>query len=104
LININELIIPFNERFKEAMLSGKKIKTSRNKKYGTVGETFKIFGGTFEITAIEKKTLQEIAEKHYVEEGCQSPEEFKNIWIKLHPIKGFEGEQEVFVHSFVRVD
>jgi len=95
--------IPFKEEFKQALLSGEKTKTSRNKKYGKPGDTFAIFGGTFLIESIEKHPLQKVATQWYAEEGCDSPGAFRDVWIKLHPIKGFEAEKEVFVHTFKRI-
>ena len=91
---------PFSEQFKVNMLLGNKTKTSRNKKYGNAGDTFKIFGETFTITEIKKEKLDVIKNKYYREEGFFSPIDFENIWIKLHPRKGWEPDKLVFVHSF----
>lgn len=96
--------IPFKKEFRQALLDGKKTKTSRNKKYGDLGDTFDIFDGVFKITAIEKQPLEKVATQWYAEEGCDSPAAFRDIWIKLHPIKGFEAEKDVFVHTFTRIE
>jgi len=98
-----EVIIPFKESFRTAMLTDKKTKTSRNKKYGKSGDTFKKFGAVFEIISVEKHPLKKVAEEWFFEEGCLTAEEFKNIWISLHPLKGYEKDKEVFVHTFKRI-
>ncbi len=38
----------------------------------------------------------------YLQEGCESPEEFQRAWSGLHPRKGFVPERPVYVHWFVR--
>lgn len=97
------ITIPFKEQFKQALLDGQKTMTSRTKKYGKPGDTFSIYGGTFVIKHIEKKSLRDVAEQHYAEEGVDTPEAFRNVWIRLHPIKGFDAEQDVYVHTFERI-
>ena len=59
------LYIPFLEYWKEKMLNGKKTCTSRVRKYGNVGSTFKEFGATFEITDIKEIVLGEVGKKYY---------------------------------------
>ena len=97
---MSEVLIPFMPEWKEKMLNGIKTCTSRTKKYGSIGDYFKQFGAIFEITNIIKLPLSYIADILYIKEGCDSPEEFKKIWIKLHPRKGWVPNQEVFAHLF----
>jgi hypothetical protein len=96
----SEIYIPFMKEFEKTMKEGKKTKTSRNKKYGKPGMKFKIFGQEFELTEIKEENLDYIANNFYEEEGFSSPEEFKEIWKKLHPRKGWVPDQVVFIHEF----
>ena len=98
-----EVDIPFKEQFEESMLSGDKVCTSRNKKYGSSKDVFQRFGAHFMLVAIPKLPLKTVAFFLYKEEGFSSPEEFIDIWKKLHPRKGYDPEQLVFVHFFIRV-
>lgn len=91
---------PFSPEFEKSMLKGIKTKTSRNKKYGEIGDTFTAFGNKFTIVNIEKEKLEKVANEYCVEEGFMKPEEFIEKWNKLHPIKKWDPEQIVFVHSF----
>lgn len=93
-----EVKIPFNQEFRELILSGLKTCTSRNKRYGGEGDTFRIFGGKFEIYFIEKKRLDAVALYHYKQEGFDTSQDFVRFWRKLHPRKGFIPNQEVWVH------
>lgn len=86
------------------MLGGIKTCTSRTKPYGEVGDQFTAFGAMFEIRAVERLPLFEVACSFYRQEGVESPAAFKLLWEKLHPHKGWVGHQIVVVHHFRRVD
>jgi len=95
--------IPFQPKWQHKMLVGLKTCTSRTKRYGHTGDTFRHFGKTFIMLSIEKRTLKNIADNLYTQEGCDSQEEFKEVWIELHPRKGWVPNQKVFVHFFEKV-
>jgi len=77
-----------------------KTKTSRNKKYGSKGDTFIAFGETFTIVNITKEKLKTVAEKYFEEEGFLDSNAFIQKWKQLHPRKGYDPEHEVYVHEF----
>lgn len=89
--------VPFMPQFRDALLDGKKLMTCRTKPLGKKGDTFEAFGEEFVIELVRKITLKEVA-KHYRLEGLRSPEEFEQLWAKLHPRKGFVPDQEVYAH------
>ena len=95
--------IPFRDGFRRAMLAGDKDCTSRNKRYGDVGDTFEKFGATFEIDAQERSTLEDVALNLFREEGCTSPDHFIAVWKAIHPRAGWTPEKLVWVHYFKRV-
>ncbi len=95
--------IPFRPHFREDLLCGKKTCTARNKKYGQRGEAFKAFGELFQITKIQRLPLSNVKGRLFLQEGCESPEHFQRIWEEIHPRKGFDPLQEVWVHFFRRV-
>jgi len=92
--------IPFKSYFKDAMLSGKKTMTSRTKRYGQKGDTFDIFGATFKITNVMQCSLMLVANEYYLDEGCNSSTDFVDVWKQIHPRKGFQSSQMVWVHVF----
>jgi len=94
--------IPFKSRFKPVMLSGEKTWTSRTKIRGIPNDIFEIFGATFKITRLEKMPLSEVL-YNWQKEGCESREDFIQIWKEIHPRKGFDPHQKVYVHKFKRI-
>ena len=95
--------IPFLKEFRESMLSGKKTKTSRTKRYGKPGDTFEAFEAVFELTDVQKKALVTVAHLYYKEEGFENKEDFIACWEKLHPKKGYVPNLLVWLHSFRKV-
>lgn len=84
------------------MLESRKTATSRTKQYGERGDQFEAFGAPFVILQVQKVKLREVAEKWYEAEGMPSPEAFIAVWKKIHPVKGYDPEQEVYLHLFAR--
>ncbi len=66
-----------------------------------VGDYFKVDGVEYVLTAITKKTLKEIAEQHYQDEGAESPDEFIDVWNSIHTNIGFVPDQTVYYLEFV---
>jgi len=97
-----EVEIPFLPEFKPVMLDGTKTWTSRNKRYGKPGDTFRVFGHEFEILKVERRALWDVAD-HYKEEGCTSDVHFMKVWCKIHPRKGWHPYKRVYVHVFRRI-
>lgn len=92
--------IPFNVYFEKLMCDGAKTATSRIKRYGYAGDSFKAFGRCFVLTAVDKKPLGEVANHYYQEEGFSSPQEFIDFWNKLHPKKKFQIGWYIYFHQF----
>ena len=108
-----EIEIPFNEWSKAILRANHKTATSRNKRYGNVGDTFTVNCGysyiddgfmRFELTYVERVTLAFVRDKFYWEEGCQSEDMFIQIWNEIHPKKRFDDEQKVWLHIFKKID
>lgn len=97
-----QVMIPFIAQFKQSMLNGTKLATSRTRQYGKPGDTFTFFGAEFKIISVWKIDLSFIANNFYQVEGCYNPEHFKKIWQTIHPIKGYQPNQLVYFHLFKR--
>lgn len=95
-----EIKIPFNDRFRDAMLSGRKTVTSRTRWYGKVGDTFEVFGRKFIIRERFNCRLDDVITDYLSEEGFASPGDFIEFWQKLHPRRGYNPDQIVCVHKF----
>ena len=96
--------IPFLPQFKNPMLSGQKVITSRTRRYGQTGDTFQAWGQTFEIRKVSYILLSSVRGRYYQQEGFPSPEAFEACWLALHPIKGYDPLQAVYAHSFRKLE
>ncbi len=94
--------IPFRSHFKQAIIQGRKIATSRTRKYGKPGDEFEAFGYVFVIERQERISLGVVAYRHYQAEGFDTPEQFKNEWMQIHQQRGYDSEQKVWMHWFGR--
>jgi len=99
-----EIQIPYSPDMKAAAINGSKICTSRNRKYGKVGDTFILDGQKFRLLIIDKFPLEMVATLFFREEGFNCPNAFKDKWKALHLRRGWEPEREVFVHFFRKVE
>lgn len=100
---MSKITIPFLSRFKKPILSGQKTTTARVKKHGNIGDIFSAFGCDFELVKIGKVLLSNVATSYYSQEGFTSKQEFINIWKLIHPIRGYDSKQIVWLHQFKRV-
>ncbi|MBA7550574.1 hypothetical protein ES705_43093 [subsurface metagenome] len=96
--------IPFSKDMARAVLAGKKTCATRNKRYGGMGDTFEVVAAldyaTCRITNLARLTLGNVAFAFFAKEGFESPDGFKKKWVQLHPVKGFEPDQLVWLHEF----
>lgn len=92
--------LPFMDRWREAMLGGMKICTCRREPHGKSGDRFQAFGATFELTDVQACRLGDVANHHYADEGVRSPQEYIEVWTKLHRKTGFRPKQRVYLHYF----
>jgi hypothetical protein len=97
-----EIDLPFDELMREPMLKGEKICTSRTKRYGKPGDTFKAFDADYQILAITRMPVRVVANYLYPIEGFATPEGFKAMWCRLHPRLGYVGDLPVYVHFFIK--
>ena len=97
---MSEVSIPFREDMTRAVLDGFKFCTSRTKCYGNPGDTFVLEGRTFLIKYVMHATLEYVANNLYGREGTASPEAFVALWNEIHPRRGFDPSQKVWVHFF----
>lgn len=96
---MSEVNIPFLPRFREWLLNGTKVYTSRSKIMGEVGDTFTAFGQRFELLSVKDVSLYEVS-LLWKEEGCLDREDFINVWNHIHPRKGYSDTQRTYLHHF----
>lgn len=87
---------------KKSCIEGTKVATSRTKIFGKVGDVFILDNVCFEITNVTKKTLLEVALSFFLEEGFNTPCEFAEEWVSIHP-SGFNKDKIIYFHEFRRI-
>lgn len=103
--------IPFNDWSKGRLLTGYKMATTRNKKYGYIGDTFEVDLSSvidedrgpfklFELVAVFPLMLRKVAYDLFFIEGASSPTEFIEVWKDIHPEAGWTPGKMVWVHIF----
>lgn len=100
---MTEIEIPFHEQFRGPLLEGVKTATSRTSRYGAPGDEFDAFSARFRLVEVFRATLAEVSSHLWREEGVASSDEFRRIWARLHPRRGYVSTDLVYVHRFERV-
>lgn len=100
---MKQIQIPFRFDMQKAILDGHKTCTSRNKKYGNIGDWFVLGNNTnhiYELIMVSKLTLKDVSILYFEDEGFNTSEEFIKVWNEIHPRSGFIPEQNVWAHWF----
>jgi len=101
--------IPFHKRFLIPILSGRKIATTRSRRYGKIGDYFylqnyrdEVSGVKIKIISVSREKLGDIAAHLYWEEGFGNPEEFRKFWLTMH--RKWEPEKKYCLHVFLKAN
>jgi len=94
----------FSERNRERILTRNKFVTTRRTAHGVPGDHFVLDGRRFEFRLVSQMRLGHVAEFYYPLEGCASPQEFLEEWVRnydlVRPPNLFD---LVFLHEFSEV-
>lgn len=74
--------------------------TCRTHAYGEAGDIVQGPGCNLQFVSVKMVLLGDVARDHYIQEGCESPEEFKAVWKELHPVHGWDPRLGVWLHEF----
>lgn len=81
---MTEITIPFSDPMEDANRQLIKTCTSRSKRYGNPGDTFRSGGYIFKLLDVIEFRLSFICERLYRLEGFDSPEAFEIAWRSYH--------------------
>ena len=95
-----DIYIPFTPQMREAAISGIKTATTRTRRYGYRGDEFYLDRQEFIIIDVLRIPLGEVAQDFYRWEGFDDQVGFIAYWSTLHPRKGYDSDQMVFLHLF----
>ena len=92
--------LPFQAEFEEAIRSGRKTMTTRTRRYGKVGDILDTPFGAVRLLDVRRVCLGAVRVHWYWDEGFDGPYRFEAAWARLHPRKGFDPDQRVWLHEF----
>ena len=94
--------IPFQDIFRDQMLSGLITQITRMKCYGKPGDRFSAFGVEFELLDVYPCALRLIALERYQREGLEGVCSFEKFWAEMAR-RGCKKGDQVWVHKFNKV-
>lgn len=97
---MTDVDIPFNEWSEERLREGRKAATCRTSRYGDPGDSFSAAGRQWTLTHVLRVPLHVVKDHFYELEGCESPEEFVDVWEDIHYRRGYDPEWRVWLHLF----
>lgn len=95
--------LPFQARWRPAILAGAKTTTIRTKRHGEAGDEFEVEGARFRLLEVRGLPLSKARDLAWRDEGMASPQELEAVWAENHPTRGFRGEDHVWLHRFARI-
>ena len=102
MITASEGAPPFRQYMFMAMVEGRKTATSRNSRYANGQYMYRQHGYEviIQLQSATRLRLEIIAQDHYLEEGVDSPQAFRDIWAEIHPRKGWRPLDKAWFHKF----
>jgi hypothetical protein len=92
--------LPFRPEFWGPITTGRKTVTSRTRKFGEPGDLLDTSVGPVRLLEVFQTTLEDVRDHLWTKEGVHGPNDFERVWKEIHPRKGFDPAQEVWVHRF----
>ena len=94
-------VLPFLPEFVPLIQSGRKTMTCRSKRYvGPQGGMVDSPAGVLHVHYVERVSLGFVRRHLWEKEGCQSGQDFEDIWRRIHPRAGFKADTKVWLHVF----
>jgi uncharacterized protein YhfF len=83
-------------------LDGEVTQIHRGRQYAEAGDTFDVEGTTFEVVAVEDRTLGDMTDADARAEGARDLEHYRQILDRAHENFEWDDDSEVVCHRFER--
>lgn len=94
-------LLPFLPEFRRVVLEGRKTMTARPKPYGVAGDVLVTpWGFSVVLVQVREVPLGAVAEVHWDREGCLSPRDFVDCWVRCYPDEPWDPRRLVWLHEF----
>ena len=91
-------------RMRDQALDGDVTQISRGQAYADAGDRFTVDGTTFEVVAVEERTLGDMTDADARAEGARDLEHYREILERAHDHFEWDESSEIVSHRFERVD
>ncbi|WP_338742386.1 ASCH domain-containing protein [Haloplanus salilacus] len=92
-----------NDRMRQQALDGEVTQIHRGQQYADEGDTFDIDGTTFEVVAVDERTLGNMTDADARAEGARDLEHYKQILERAHENFEWDDDSEIVRHRFERL-
>ncbi|MFC7211433.1 ASCH domain-containing protein [Natronoarchaeum sp. GCM10025321] len=92
-------ILP-SERMRQQALDGEVTQIHRGQAYAEAGDTFTVDGETFEITAVEERTLGDMTDADARAEGAADLDGYKEMLRQAHDHFEWDDDSDIVRHAF----
>jgi hypothetical protein len=89
-----------NDRMVQQALDGTVTQIHRGQQYAEVGDTFEVEGTTFEVVAVEERTLGDLTDEDARAEGARNLDHYREILDRAHEHFEWDDDSEVVRHGF----
>ncbi|WP_251328008.1 ASCH domain-containing protein [Haloplanus pelagicus] len=93
-----------NDRMRQQALDGEVTQIHRGQRYAEAGDTFEIEGTTFEVVAVDDRTLGDMTDADARAEGARDLDHYKQILERAHEDFEWEDDSEIVRHRFQPAD
>lgn len=91
-----------SERMQHQALDGDVTQIHRGQQYADKGDTFTIDGITFEVVAVENRTLGDLTDADARAEGARDLDHYKQILTRAHDNFEWDDDSAIVCHQFER--
>ncbi|WP_424016622.1 ASCH domain-containing protein [Halorientalis pallida] len=89
-----------SDRMQSQALDGEVTQIHRGQQYAEVGDTFEIEGTTFEVVAVDDRTLGDMTDEDARAEGARDLDHYKQILERAHDNFEWDDDSEIVMHRF----
>lgn len=94
-----ETLLP-NDRMQQQALDGDVTQIHRGHRYADEGDTFAIDGETFEVVAVDERTLGDMTDEDARAEGARDLEQYRQMLERVHDHFEWDDDSEIVCHRF----
>lgn len=93
-----------SERMRQQAIEGEVTQIHRGQQYADVGDTFDVEEATFEVVAVDERTLGDMTDADARAEGARDLDHYRQILERAHDTFEWDDDSEIVCHRFERVE